>query len=204
MAKNSINIKANDPNQDEDFFFQQLGSFLREMRKAAGYSSIRAFVDTIDMSYSQYQGYETGKNITLAIFRKVLLQFNIKVEDWLMLDIFTKEKVDKTIVEKMHSAQIEQVRKQVCKTENKEAASKLNEKEIERYINILIYCNRPQPRSKILKHLELADTVNNFKRAAHKLIEYGWLEYTDQKSPNSLKQQYITTAKGKTILKLEY
>ncbi len=48
-------------NANEDFFFQELGPFIRSMREAAGFTSMRVFVGTIEMSYSQYQGYESGK-----------------------------------------------------------------------------------------------------------------------------------------------
>lgn len=203
MAK----IKGNDNTQDinitDEILLKKLGAFLKTMRKAAGFTSKRAFADTIEMSYSQYHGYESGKNITILTLKRILLEFNIKVENWLNLNIFNDDTDDSQLILNLRQARIDQLIEQVKSIENFNVSNNLGTKEVQRYIDILIYCNTPKSRSQILKRIKMDDTVNTFKRVAGKLITYGWLDYTDKVNKNNPNQKYCTTNSGKKVLQLK-
>lgn len=67
-------------------------------------------------------------------------------------------------------------------------------KTVQHDICILIYCHIPRSRAYILKDvIKLDDSYNTFQRVAGKLLDYGWLDYTDKKSKNSPTQAYYTT-----------
>ncbi len=68
MKRNGDVTQPYDLNLNDEFFLRSLGEFLTKMRIAAGFKIIRAFTDTVDMSYSQYQGYESGNNINVVIY----------------------------------------------------------------------------------------------------------------------------------------
>jgi|GEM_PF-3502828 len=201
MKKTEKTIIPKDPNYDDEYFFKLLGAFIRRMRRLAGFRSMRAFADTIGISYSQYQGYETGRNLTLAIFKRIMLEFDIRVEDWLNIDIFANQTIDSEHIKRIKTARIEQVIQQV-KLKNPPTEPLINPEIAQRYIEILILCNTPKSRTEILKdHLKLSDDINTLKRVAGKLLNYGWLKHTDQ-NKNSPQQRYTTTETGKKILRL--
>jgi transcriptional regulator with XRE-family HTH domain len=201
MGKIDQTTISKDPNYDDEYFFQLLGSFIRRMRKLAGFKSMRAFADTINISYSQYQGYETGKNLTLAIFKRIMLEFDIRVENWLNIDIFANKTADSEHIKRIKNARIEQVTQQV-KLKNSSTEPIITAEIAQRYIEILIFCNTPKSRAEILRdHLNMSDDINTLKRVAGKLLDYGWLEHTD-KNKNSPQQRYATTEAGKKVLRL--
>lgn len=203
MERNKQIEAINDLNVSDDLFLKQLGKFIRRMRKAAGFPTIRSFVDTIDMSYSQYQGYEAGKNITIKVLKFILSQLNLKVENWLNTDIFNIDLNDPKVTDNLKEVRIKQVIDQVKKIETTNDILNIRTIEIQRYIDILINCHIPRKRSYILKQIiKLDDTYNTFIRVAGKLIEYGWLDYTDKKNKNSPSQSYYTTEAGKKVLRL--
>ncbi|EOR96281.1 hypothetical protein ADIARSV_0516 [Arcticibacter svalbardensis MN12-7] len=195
--------KNKDLNNDNEYFLEQIGRYLRTLRLNAGFSSIESFANTIEMSSTQYGEYEKGKNLTLLTFKRLLLEFNIKVEDWLNTELFTSDNNISTLMERMQQTRIEQVIEQVKFTENITTSHKLTPKEIQRYIDILIYCHQARSRNEIIeKLLKMDDSTNTFKRVAGKLLDYGWIEPTDKKSRNSPVQRYVTTEIGKKVLRI--
>ncbi len=203
MKNDNENNALSDPKLNDEIFLKQLGAFLKRMRIASGFPTIRAFVDTIDMSYSQYQGYEKGKNITVVILKRIFSEFNLQVEDWLKIDIFNIDTNDPEVIEKIRTARLNQVTEQVRIIDSEKAALLLRPVDVQRYVDILIHCHIPKSRSYILdKLVRLDDTHNTFQRVAGKLIMYGWLDYTNKESKNSPAQAYYTTEAGKKALQL--
>lgn len=201
MSISKKNTVEEDFNLNDELFLKLIGQFLINLRKKAGYSSIRLFVDTIGMSYSQYQRYETGSNITLIVLRRILSFYNLKVEDWLKLDLINSDNDLPGIVESMHKAKMEHVIEQVKIIDSAEVANNLSPKEVSRYIEILEFSIHPRSRNEILDiKLKMDDSTNTFKRVAGKLIEYGWLELTNKANKNSPNQKYITTEAGRKVI----
>lgn len=201
MSISKKNTVEEDFNLNDELFLKLIGQFLIDLRKKAGYSSIRLFVDTIGMSYSQYQRYETGSNITLIVLRRILSFYNLKVEDWLKLDLINSDNDLPGIVESMHKAKMEHVIEQVKIIDSAEVANNLSPKEVSRYIEILEFSIHPRSRNEILDiKLKMDDSTNTFKRVAGKLIEYGWLELTNKANKNSPNQKYITTEAGRKVI----
>lgn len=196
--------KAKSTHFDNEVFLQKLGGLLKKMRKAAGFSTIRSFTDAIDISYSQYQGYESGKNITLTSLKRILKEFNFEVADWLNLDLENDKELDLKTIERIRQARIEQLIEQVKINNKSQDLNQISTRELSRYIDILIFCSNPKGRKEILVNLlEMDDSINTLKRVAGKLIDYGWLSLTDSKSRNNPNQKYVTTTTGKKILRIE-
>lgn len=203
MNSNKSNKGISGSKLDDETFLKQLGAFMKRMRIAAGFPTIRSFVDTVDMSYSQYQGYEAGKNITIKTLKRIFSEFNLQIEDWLKIDIFELNIEDPEIIEGIRSARINQVIEQVRHIDGKAEMLSLRPIDVQRYIDILIHCHTSRNRSYILdKVVKLDDTHNTFRRVAGKLLDYGWLDYTDKDSKNSPVQAYYTTEAGKAVLRL--
>jgi len=193
-----------DPNYDIEEFFRLIGQFIKHLRIQAGFPTPESFANTIDMPRSQYSAYESGKNMELTTFKRILLEFDIKVEDWLNLDLLGGKNSLHKQIKRMREARISQVISQVKKSDMTGDAEKLSVKAAQRYIEILIHCHIPRSRSYILEDIvKLEDSsYNTFKRIAGKLIDYGWLDYTNKESKNSPAQAYYTTEKGKKVLRL--
>ena len=202
MNNESQNIMRGQRDIDDETFLKGLGNFIKSLRIAAGFPSIKSFVDTIDMSYSQYQGYESGRNITMKVLKRILGELNLSVGDWLKIDISNLETGDPSTVASIREARISQVIEQVEILGGTKQARLLRPTDAQRYVDILIHCHTPKTRSYILKMFSLDDSYNTFKRVAGKLIDYGWLDYTDRKSKNSPTQSYYTTEAGKRVLRL--
>ena len=189
-------------NYSDELFLKALGDFIKAMRVAAGYPTIRSFVDTVDMSYSQYQGYESGKNITIKKLKEILNYFGLTPKDWLKIDLENTEFPLNMAVERLEYMRIKQVMSQVEVLKGREESLSLKTIEIERFIKILIACHEPKTRSFILKDIvKMEDSHNTFKRVAGKLLDYGWLDFVDKESKNSPEQAYYTTVEGKNLLK---
>jgi ATP-dependent DNA helicase RecG len=72
---------------------------------------------------------------------------------------------------------------------------------IDRIINTLSLCIEPKTKQEILKNIGLTNKSTNFRNNILPAINAGFLEMTIPDKPNSSKQKYITTKKGKEILK---
>ncbi|QEM07807.1 helix-turn-helix transcriptional regulator [Mucilaginibacter rubeus] len=203
MANTNRGKKENDPNTDDDYFFQLIGAYLKFLRNKAGFPNPEIFANIIGMSRSQYSAYEAGKNLNLVTFKKILLQFNIKVETWLNLDIVEQQEGSNMIITKMRQGRIDQVIEEVKNIDGPLVANKIGTKEAQRYIDILIYCTTAKSRSEILVNLlKMDDSTNTLKRVAGKLLDYKWLELTNKTKKNSPQQRYVITKAGKNLLKL--
>ena len=172
MNTNQTNNVVTDSRLEDEAFLKQLGAFIKRMRIASGFPTIRSFVDTVDMSYSQYQAYEAGKNITIIILKRIFSEFNLQVEDWLKIDIFKLDIDDPDVIEDIRSARMTQVIEQVKLVDNEKEALSLRPVDVQRYVDILIHCHIRRSRSYILEKLtKLDDTHNTFKRVADKLLD---------------------------------
>lgn len=68
---------------------------------------------------------------------------------------------------------------------------------------ILKYCLKPQKRKDILeKVLNLTNHTKNFNNYIKPLVQFQWLKYTSPDVVKSSKQAYVTTDKGKLLLKI--
>jgi len=139
----------------------------------------------------------------VIILKRIFSEFNLQVEDWLKIDIFNLNIDDPDVIKDIRSARINQVIEQVKLIDNEKVALSLRPVDVQRYVDILIHCHTRRSRSYILEKLiKLDDTHNTFKRVAGKLLDYGWLDYTDKDSKNSPNQAYYTTDAGKKVLQL--
>jgi hypothetical protein len=68
---------------------------------------------------------------------------------------------------------------------------------------VLKSCLQPQKKKDILENiLNISNQTKNFKNHIKPLIELQWLTYTQPTTIKSSKQAYITTDKGKLLLKI--
>ncbi|UOE47853.1 helix-turn-helix domain-containing protein [Mucilaginibacter sp. SMC90] len=204
MANVNEHKREENPNNNEKLFYSLLGNYLKTLRIKAGFPTPEAFANITGMTRSQYSAYENGKNLTLITFRNILLEFNIKVEEWLNLDIVNPPLDQSKLIRSSRQARVDQVIEQVKIIAGTNYDVNIGSKVIQRYIDILIYCHTAKSRHEILtKLLEMDDSVNTLKRVAGKLIDYGWLQLTDPTNRNNPNQKYITSEVGKSVLSLK-
>lgn len=204
MSTSKESAKEDELDLSDELFLKSVGSFLMNLRKKAGYPTIRLFSDAMDMGYTQYQRYESGSNITLIVLRRILSFYNLKVDDWLKLDLTNDSNELDKIVETMKRARVDQLLYQVSKLESINAAKKLGTKEVSRYVDVLEFCIHPKSRKEILEvKLKMVDSVNTLKRVAGKLLDYKWLEPTNKINKNAPNQKYITTERGRKAILLK-
>ena len=60
---------------------------------------------------------------------------------------------------------------------------------------------RPQDRDVLFIHIGVTNQRKNYQRFIQPLINKGWLTMTIPDKPTSPKQQYLTTLKGRMVLK---
>ncbi|NOR88235.1 MAG: transcriptional regulator [Bacteroidales bacterium] len=71
---------------------------------------------------------------------------------------------------------------------------------IDRILYTLVLCIEPKTKLEILKNINLTNKSTNFKNNVLPAIEAGLLAMTIPDKPNSSKQKYITTEKGKKMI----
>ncbi|MFD3002633.1 Fic family protein [Pontibacter toksunensis] len=70
------------------------------------------------------------------------------------------------------------------------------------HLKVLYYALKPAKRKDILEEaLGLANHTDNVRRYINALLEKGLLDQTIKYRPNSPLQQYVTTGKGREMLK---
>lgn len=68
-------------------------------------------------------------------------------------------------------------------------------------VKILELCKTKRSRKEMLKHIELTNHPDNYKRHIIPLINEGYLQLSDPDKPKSSKQMYSITEKGRNLLK---
>lgn len=68
--------------EDEKLILMKIGDRLKQLRKAAGYSSYEYFAYENNISRPQYGKYEAGANIQLNTLIRILKHLNISLEDF--------------------------------------------------------------------------------------------------------------------------
>lgn len=96
----------------------------------------------------------------------------------------------------------DQVRNQVKAKNGNEIERSLDSEDIDRIIKILIRCKIPSKRNEIIKAIGLSFKTEKLTRLFKLLQQNDWITMQYPESPNSPKQQYITTKEGLRISKL--
>lgn len=65
-----------------DKIYKKIGARLRQVRKAAGYTSSYDFAYEIEMIPSQYAAYERGKNLEFETLLFILKGLNVTVAEF--------------------------------------------------------------------------------------------------------------------------
>ncbi|KEO71853.1 helix-turn-helix domain-containing protein [Anditalea andensis] len=197
----SENKDVNQTSNDQEYFQQILGKYIKNLRKKAGFKSARDFAVAYNIGDSQYGYYESGKkDMRLSTLIRIFAIHNILIEDLFKINILSPENEDPKLLESIKKTSIEQAREQVKIQNGKEFADNLSDKDLERILKTLIFCIRPKSKKEILHELGLINTSNNFQRVTGFIQENEWIKKTNQENPNSPKQKYITTEKGRTII----
>jgi len=68
--------------EDEKLILMKIGDRLKQLRKAAGYTSYEYFAYENNISRPQYGKYEAGANIQLNTLIRILKHLNISLEDF--------------------------------------------------------------------------------------------------------------------------
>ena len=71
----------------------------------------------------------------------------------------------------------------------------------ENTIKVMDFARNAKSRKDILLQLSLVNNANNFENYIQPLVNKGWLTMTIPDKPTSPKQQYLTTLKGRMVLK---
>jgi len=67
---------------------------------------------------------------------------------------------------------------------------------------ILAYCQEARSRKEILNHIGLTNKSTNFKRHIEPIVVQNWIGMTIPEKPQSSKQQYMLSEKGKKLVEL--
>ena len=70
----------------------------------------------------------------------------------------------------------------------------------EQVLSVLKFCNLPMSKKEILKHLKLSNVYLNYKRNIYPLVVNGFLKMLIPDKPQSSKQKYVITEKGRQLL----
>ena len=74
----------------------------------------------------------------------------------------------------------------------------------EQVLSVLKFCNLPMSKKEILKHLKLSNVYLNYKRNIYPLVVNGFLKMLIPDKPQSSKQKYVITEKGKQLLESKF
>lgn len=69
--------------KEELEMLQKIGSGLRKLRKEKGYTSYHKLAYDMEMTHSQYGGYEKGKNMKILTLLRILNFHKISLNDFL-------------------------------------------------------------------------------------------------------------------------
>ena len=67
---------------------------------------------------------------------------------------------------------------------------------------LLVFCKDGRKKENIFNYLKISRQSKNFTSHLKPLIQLGWLALTEPDKPSSPNQKYLTTPKGKLLLKL--
>lgn len=62
---------------------KKIGAGLRQLRKERGYSNYHKLAYDMDMTHSQYGGYEKGKNMNVLTLLRILNFHKISLKDFI-------------------------------------------------------------------------------------------------------------------------
>ena len=68
--------------KDELEALRKIGAGLRKLRKERGYSNYHKLAYDMDMTHSQYGGYEKGKNMNILTLLRILNFHKISLKDF--------------------------------------------------------------------------------------------------------------------------
>ncbi|MBU0567100.1 putative DNA binding domain-containing protein [bacterium] len=85
-------------------------------------------------------------------------------------------------------------------TESVPSLSQVGEQVGEQVFSILKFCNLPRAKKAILAHLNLSNVYLNYKRNIYPLVKKELLKMTISDKPQSSKQRYVITEKGRGLL----
>ncbi|MCK4308112.1 putative DNA binding domain-containing protein [candidate division WOR-3 bacterium] len=77
--------------------------------------------------------------------------------------------------------------------------SQVGEQVGEQVFSILKFCNLPRSKKEILEHLNLSNAYLNYKRKIYPLVKKELLKLTISDKPQSSKQRYVITEKGRQV-----
>lgn len=196
-------ISKNQKSKEEEFETLQkhIGDFFKRARISLGYKTPEDFANTFGYTLSQYREYEGGTaNPTLLTIFRLLKSYGLEDDDLFKFEEDNTKEFDKSLAEKALKLKIEQLKEQVTLALGKKISLEITENSYFRIFQTLTYCVRPKSKSEILKNLGLKNTTNNFQRIMSPALELNWLDMTNPESPNSPKQRYVISDKGKGVV----
>jgi len=84
---------------------------------------------------------------------------------------------------------------------DEQVSEQVGEQVSEQVFSILKFCSLPRTKKEILKHLDLSNVYLNYKRNIYPLVENELLKMTIPDKPQSSKQRYVITERGREVLK---
>ncbi|WP_275315261.1 RNA-binding domain-containing protein [Tenacibaculum bernardetii] len=180
---------------------RRIGEFLKELRLTEGRGTgiptiIKALADNgspepkFDANEPERTHFLVEIPIHSAFYGpgadQVRDQVNKRLES---LNIRELSEVEQLIKE-LKSSEWDQVRDQVS-----DQADQVNK----HLSTILEYCLKPKSRKEVCEKIGLANKDSNFKRYAGEALDFNWIEMTS--STTSSDQKYVTTEKGKKLIK---
>lgn len=196
-------ISKNQKSNEEEYESLQLclGTFFKSARIQLGFKSPEDFANTFGYTVSQYREYEAGTaNPTLLTIFRLLKSYGLKAEDLFKFGNIESTNLDETPGEKAVALKIEQLKEQVSLSLGEKISNEITENSYFRIFKTLTFCAKPRSKSEILENLGLKNTTNNFRRVMYRALELRWLEMTNPESPNSPKQRYVISEKGKGVV----
>lgn len=90
---------------------------------------------------------------------------------------------------------------QVTTKKSEHVSEHVSEDVSEQVKSTLVFCQVPRSRSEILYQLGIGDHYNNYRRHLEPLLNTGLVERTIPENPRDRNQKYVTTPKGKQLIK---
>lgn len=209
INKQLLNV-MNKPNEKEleaDYqnLLEAIGIFMRSERTNLGYKDADDFATMVDTDGASIRKYENGKTgITLKTFHKIyrrLGKTNEEIFTSLIIKSNQPHEIEETASFKLSREQEHQVRHQV-----ESALSNLSEQptsdQLDKIYKLLIICIQYRKKSEIVTKLELSSKTRSLEKALSITLEAGWINMRYPEQPTRRDQMYITTEKGRKILKV--
>ena len=189
---------------------RRIGEFLKELHLTEGRATgVPTIIKSLEKNNSPKPVFETDDDrtyfkTTIKIHPKFLTleqageQVSVQVS--VQANFFLINNLDEILnsLDTLNIKESDYAKEQV----KKQVEAKVSQEKIQKLLKILTVCKTPQTRKKVLDLLNLSNHTVNYRNNILKLVKAQLMEYTLPEKIKSPNQKYVTTAKGKALIKI--